>query len=108
MKSRRQEFRYSKFQMPVSFKTAYEQGTAQLVNISTGGCSLKDVSPCMTPKETFLLTIDADDIERPIEAKAVVLRVKGDTVAAKFIIIAASSQNLLRSYFAKKTRHTCS
>jgi len=105
MKSRRKEFRYSKFKIPVSFKTAYEEGNAQLVNISTGGCSLKDVSPCMTHKETFLLTIAPDDIERPIEAKALVLRVKGDTVAAKFIIIAPSSQNLLRSYFAKKTRN---
>ncbi len=105
MKSRRKEFRYSTFQIPVSFKTAYEEGNALLINISTGGCALKDVSPCLNPKEFFLLTIDPDDLERPIEAKAVVLRVNGDTVAAKFIIIATSSQNLLRSYFAQKTRN---
>lgn len=106
MNSRRKEFRYSTFQIPVRFKTAYEDGNALLVNISTGGCALKNASPCMNLKEVFLLTIDPDDIDRPIEAKAVVLRVTGDTIAAKFTIISTTAQNLVRSYFAKKIKQS--
>jgi len=105
MKSRRKEFRYGDFNVPVRFRTAYEEGSALLVNISTGGCSLRDVYPVMNPMEVFLLTIDTDDLENPIEAKAVVLRIKGETLAAQFTRIPPASQKLLRRYFAKKLRN---
>ena len=85
MKSRRKEFRYGDFTIPVKFKTAYEEG--------------------MDPMEVFLRTIDTDDPENPIEAKAVVLRIKGETLAAQFSRIPPASQKLLRRYFANKLRN---
>jgi len=105
MKSRRKEFRYGDFKIPVKFKTAYEEGSALLVNISTGGCALINVYPGMNPMEVFLLTIDTEDLENPIEAKAVVLRIKGETLAAQFTRIPPASQKLLRRYFANKLRN---
>jgi hypothetical protein len=105
MKSQRKEFRYGDFTIPVKFRTAYEEGSALLVNISTGGCALRNVCPVMNPMEVFLLTIDTDDLKNPIEAKAVVLRIKGETLAAHFTLIPSASQKLLRRYFANKLRN---
>lgn len=106
MRSRRKEFRYGNFHLNVRFKTAYDEGTATLVNISTGGCALKNLSPLMIANDNFLLIIDPDDIDRPIQAKAVVLRVEGNTVAAQFTLISTDAQNALRNYFIKKQRNS--
>lgn len=105
MKSRRKEFRYGDFNIPVKFRTAYEEGSALLVNISTGGCALRNVCPVMKPKEVFLLTIDTDDLSNSIEAKAVVLRIKGEILAAHFTRIPPASKKILRRYFASKLRN---
>ena len=104
MKSRRKIFRFGNFQVPVTFKTAYNDGTAQLVNISTGGCSLKNVSPELELGETVLLSIDIDNQEAPIEARGAVLRFDGKKVAIQFNLISDGSRNLIRTHFAELLR----
>lgn len=105
MKSRRKVFRYGNFQLPVTFKTAYDDGTAILVNISTGGCALERVAPDLCINDAFLLTIESENREHTIEAKCIVLRIDGTQTAAKFTRITDSRKSLIRNYFAGKLRN---
>ncbi len=100
MKSRRKGFRFGNFEIPVTFKTAYSDGSGLLVNISTGGCCLKKVFPPLELGDTFLLAIAFADGASPIEARSIVLRVEGEYVAAQFVVISAGSQNQIRTCFA--------
>ena len=105
MKSRRKGFRYGNFEIPVTFKTAYSDGNALLVNISTGGCCLKKASPGLEPGDRFLLAVALDDITAPLEARGVVLRVEGEYAAARFVVISDGTQNQIRLRFAEIMRN---
>ncbi len=105
MKSRRKGFRFGNFEIPVTFKTAYSDGSGLLVNISTGGCYLKKAVPPLDTGDTFLLAIAFDGVTAPIEARGVVLRVEGEHVAAQFAVISDGSKNQIRTCFAEIMRN---
>ena len=105
MKSKRKGFRYGNFEIPITFKTAYSDGKALLVNISTGGCCLKKVSPPLEPDDMFLLAVTLTDSTAVIEARGVVMRVEGEHTAARFVIISAGSRNQIRTRFAEIMRN---
>lgn len=105
MKSRRKGFRFGNFEIPVTFKTAYSDGSGLLVNISTGGCGLKNVCPHLETGDTFLLAIVLNGVSAPIEARGIVLRVEGEYVAAQFVVISDGSRNQIRTRFADILRN---
>jgi hypothetical protein len=110
MKSRRKGFRFGNFEIPVTFKTAYSDGNGLLVNISTGGCGLKNVCPDLETGDTFLLAIALNNITAPIEARGIVLRVEAEYIAAQFVVISDGSRNQIRTCFAEilRTQQHCS
>lgn len=105
--SRRSGFRFNGFLLPVKYKTAYEEGTASLSNISTSGCALQSLTNPIAIQETFLLSIRLEDEQDVIEAQAVVVRLTEKGIAAKFTIIEQSSQTKLRRYLCQKLRNLC-
>ena len=102
--TRRSGFRFNGFLLPVTFKTAYEEGTASLTNISTSGCALQSLTIPLTIQETFLITINLEEQQNAIEAQAVVVRYTEKGIAAQFTIIEQTSQTTLRRYFCQKLR----
>ena len=103
--TRRSGFRYDGFLLPVLYKTAYEEGTASLSNISTSGCALQSLTHPLSIEETFLISIKLDEEQDVIEAQALVVRHTEEGIAAKFTIIEQTSQTKLRRYFCQKLRN---
>ncbi len=105
-KSKRKALRLCCHKHPVTYKTAYDDGEGFLINISSGGCAFESATLALSVQEKVLVSIELDGKENIVEAKAVVVRVKENEIAVKFILIEPSSQSLIRSYFTKKLRTT--
>ncbi len=102
---KRSAFRFNGFRMPVQYKTAYDEGTAYLSNISTSGCALESLTTPISVSETFLLSIALEEEQDHIEVRALAVRPTKEGIAAKFTIIEQTSQTKLRIYFCKKLRN---
>jgi len=101
--SRRKSLRFSGNNLPVHYKTRFEEGRGRLENISTEGCSITAIDTPVSLEETILIALTLEDMET-LEARARVIRVENDHLAALFTVIEPASVNLLRSYFIQKMR----
>ncbi len=88
----------------VTYKTAYDEGEAHLVNISSGGCCFESASLALSVREKILISIELEAGQNIIEAKAVIVRAQENIYAAKFILIEPATQGLIRSYFTQQLR----
>lgn len=105
MASRRSAFRFDGFRLPVTYKTAYTEGTANLINISTNGCALESLTVPLSEQQNFLVSITLEGEGESIEARAIAVRRTENGIAAKFLIIEENSRAALRKYFSKRIRN---
>ncbi|THB76182.1 MAG: PilZ domain-containing protein [Desulfobulbaceae bacterium] len=102
MRSKRKSFRFKSFQFPVKFRTPYEDGEALLENISISGCALEELTIDLRIGDAFLLQIEDETLENPIEAQAIVVRSDSGSVAAHFSLIGEDTQKMIRKFFSLK------
>lgn len=86
------------------YRTAYEEGEAILTDISTDGCAVDSASLPLAENDEALIIIELGDVEKDLEAKGVVVRAQGGAFAVRFVRIEASTQRLIRNFFAKESR----
>ena len=87
--------------MPVSYKTAYDEGEARLQNVSTVGCALAQVSQSLQPDEKILISIKLPGVDSIFQAQGMVVRVANEEhTAIRFTLVEPEDQTLVRNYFA--------
>lgn len=101
-KSKRQALRFSVSEHPVRYKTEFEDGSAVMENVSTGGCAMSSLNVQLSLQEKILLLFDLD--EDPIEIGAEVVRIENNTTAVQFTDLAEDYSSKLVKYFARKQR----
>ncbi len=103
MKSKRSAYRYKCSGEAVRYKTAFSEGGAELVNISTDGCALQEATCPVSIKEKILIIITlADDTVLEIQGK--VMRNAENGFGIRFTIIEEETKLRLRNYFAEQQR----
>ena len=104
-KSKRYALRYCCSDYTVKYKTAYDQGEACLIDISSDGCAFESATVSLSVQEKIFISLELEKKQNIIEAKAVVVRMEKNIFAVKFILIEPATQNLIRIYFAQKLRN---
>lgn len=104
-KSKRNALRIACNKHLLTYKTAYDEGEAQLLNISAEGCFFELATLPLSVQEEVLISITLEKEQGIIEAKAVVVRTEKRAFAVKFILVEQETQNLIRSYFMQKLRN---
>ena len=104
-KSKRNALRMRCDGHPIRYKTAYDEGEGALINISSGGCVFESATLPVSVQEKVFISIELEEKESIVEAKAVVVRAEEDQCAVKFILIETPAQRLIRTYFIQKLRN---
>ena len=103
--SKRSSLRFSfKEEILVSYKTAYENGEAFLVNISTGGFSVQKVSVPVAVDEKILFSFDIHNLDEPLEIQAKCVRLNIDGFAAQFLGIDSRQESRIVKLLAAQAR----
>lgn len=102
--SRRSALRFAGYDRSITFRTDYEDGTAQLTNISTSGCAMHHASLELEIKQPVLLTIELDSPSTPLSIRGVVIRIEGSNIALQFKNIDENIKRRIVRFFAKQTR----
>lgn len=102
--SKRNSLRFSIKAQPVRYKTAYEDGEAVLVNISTGGCVVRKASVPVALTEKILFSFDIHGLDEPLEIRAICVRLEGDSFAVQFLGIDDVEANRLTKILAGQAR----
>ena len=103
-RSKRLSLRFSIKGQTVSYKTAYDDGEALLVNISTGGCVVQKASVPVEVAEKILFSFDNRNLDQPLEMRASCVRQEGDSFAAKFLGVDDAEEKRLVKIFALMAR----
>lgn len=101
MKSKRSALRYGCENELISLKNAYDEGEAQLANISTDGCAFLKASLALEVGEKILVSMVLGDNYK-FEARAVVVRMDQLCTAVQFDLVEPKCQSRLRQHFRKK------
>lgn len=104
-KSRRNAFRLPCGEHSITCKTAYDEGAGVLINISSGGCFFELPNLPLSVHEKIFISIDLEEQQYTVEAKALVVRASEKKYGAKFILIEPETQGQIRSYFIQKLRN---
>jgi len=102
--SKRNSLRFSIKEQPVRYKTAYEDGEAFLVNISTGGCGVRKASVPVALDEKILFSFDIHSLDEPLEVRAICVRLEGDSFAVQFLGIDDVEANRIIKLLAGQAR----
>jgi hypothetical protein len=104
MKSKRSALRFPGSHQPVSYKTAYDPGEAQLINISTSGCVFLGLTLPLSRQEKILVSITFPGEDYIFQAMGVVVRVEDNCTAICFTLVEPEDQAQLRRYFSRQMR----
>ncbi len=96
-------FRFKK-EFLVSYKTAYKDGEASLVNVSTGGCAVQKPSISVAVGEKILFRFDIQSLDQPLEIQAACVRLDDDGFAVKFLGIDGADENRIAKVLAAQAR----
>lgn len=103
--SKRSSLRFHfKEKLPVSYKTAYKDGKALLIDISTSGCFVQDASVPVDIGEKILVSFSIRNLDEPLEIQAVCARLDGDGFAVRYLGIDVEEQNRLVKLLAAQAR----
>ena len=103
--SKRNSLRFNiKEEQLVWYKTAYEDGEAFLVNISTGGCSVGKPSVVVTVAEKILFSFDIHTLDEPLEIRAICVRLDVDGFAVRFLGLDDAAANRIIKLLASQAR----
>lgn len=103
MSSKRSALRYKCENETVLIRTAYDDGEAKLINVSTSGCAISSPSVQLALHDKVLLVFSAKN-EESIQIQARIIRIDANEIGAEFTIIEPESADLLRSHFSLKQR----
>ncbi len=93
-----------KEELLVSYKTAYQDGEALLVNISTGGCVVQKASVPVEVGEKILFSFAIYDLGAPLELQATCVRLDGDGFAVKFLGMDGGGESRVVKLLAAQAR----
>ncbi len=103
--SKRSSLRFHfKEKLLVSYKTAYKDGEAFLVDISTSGCFVHGASVPVEVGEKILISVSIRNLDEPLEIQAVCARLDGDGFAVRFLGIDVAEENRLVKLLAAQAR----
>lgn len=104
MKSKRCALRYPCSHQPVSYKTAYEEGEAVLLNVSTAGCAFEQLSLELSMHEKIIVSIALPEEDLVIEAQGIVVRIEDSFTAIRFTLLESEDQMQVIKYFSEMMR----
>lgn len=104
MKSKRSSYRFRCSGETVHYKTALSEGEAELVDISTDGCALLNVTCPVSVGERVLILISLPEDNSVLEMQAEVLRQEESGLGFRFTLIEEETRLKLRNHFARKIR----
>jgi len=104
MKSKRSAMRFPCSNQLVSYKTAYEEGQARLVNISNEGCAFEQPNLDLSTRERVLISIALPEEDNVFQARGEVVRVSDECTAVRFTLVEVEDQMKVRKYFSKMMR----
>lgn len=103
--SKRTSLRFLCHNKPLTYKTAYEEGEARLVNISTSGCAICKATTELIIKQKVLLNLALGYPELQIQIQATVIRAEApDSFGLQFLHMEESLKHRLIRFFAKENR----
>jgi len=102
--SRRSALRFAGYDRSIAFRTDYDDGTAQLTNISTSGCAIHHASLELEIEQQVLLTLELDSPSNPLSIRGVVIRIEGGNIALQFKHTDENIKRRIVRFFAKETR----
>jgi len=102
--SKRSSLRFSIREQSVSYKTAYEDGEAFLVNISTGGCVVCNPTVPVVVGEKLLFSFNILPPGEPLELRAICVRLDRDGFAVRFLGVEISDANRFIKLLAARGR----
>lgn len=107
-RSRRQALRFTCKKRKVSIRTAYEEGQAVLINISTKGCAMVESSLQHEIGEIVLISFNVQEgrgENKLIEVQAEILRIQPQ-LAVQFTRIEQETESLILKYFIAENRES--
>ncbi len=105
MISKRRSLRFSCAGQHVSYKTAYDAGEAQLLNISAEGCAFIQPTSPLFMREKVLVSLLLPDINYLFQAQGVVVRVESSgCIAVHFTLVEPEDQLIMRKSVAQLMR----
>lgn len=103
--SKRGSLRFNfKEELLVGYKTAYQDGEALLMNISTGGCVVQKASVPVAVDEKILFSFAIHSLDTPLELQATCVRHDGDGFAAKFLGVDGGDESRIVKLLATQAR----
>ena len=76
-----------------------------MVNISTGGCALDQLSLHLALKEKVLISIALPGSDIVFQAQGIVVRIENDLVAVQFSLVEQEDVNHMRMCFSRLARY---
>jgi len=102
--SKRSALRFAGYDRPITFRTDYDDGAAQLFNISTSGCAIHHATLQLEVEQKVLLALKLDNPSNPLYIRAVVIRIEDGKVALQFQHTDENIKRRIVRFFAKETR----
>lgn len=104
--TKRAALRFPGFNRFLRYRTEYDDGEGQLLNISTHGCAIVEMTIELAEQEKTLLILELDNPNDPLEIRALVTRVDGGSAGLQFQHLDDDAQHRIRTFFAaEKRRH---
>lgn len=104
MKSKRSSYRFRCSGEIIHYKTALSDGEAELVDISTDGCALLNITCPVSVGERVLIIIALPEGNSVLEMQGEVLRQEESSCGFRFTLIEEETKLKLRNHFARKIR----
>jgi len=106
MKSKRHALRFPCGHQSVSYKTAYDDGEAVLLNVSSAGCAFNQPSLQLSMHEKILVSIPLQEKNSVFQAQGVVVRTEHGVTAIRFTLLEPEDQKQVVKYFSQMMRKT--
>jgi c-di-GMP-binding flagellar brake protein YcgR len=103
LRSKRKSLRFNCQRRTVNLRTAFEEGSAVLLNISTSGCAMTESTLTPELEENVFISFDLPGENGLVEMRAKVLRIEPQ-LAVQFNRIEPETESLILKFFAAESR----
>jgi hypothetical protein len=103
--SQRSSLRYRLSGLEIGYTVGGEEGRATLVDVSTGGCAVRDCSSKVVAGKELLITLPLPQLDRPLVLEAVVIRAEDTGFTAEFTAVNDSFRTTLSTLLAQTNRN---
>jgi len=102
--SKRLALRFPVQAHPLRYKTEFEDGSAVIENVSSGGCAIAELTLPLALHEKVLVIFDLEKDGDVMEIAARVVRVEKRYVALRFFALDEAKCKRMVTFFAQKRR----